>query len=367
VIRYSWAEDPECPDPDVVRKIWTRRFTPGHDPADLMSKCMGVAYDPEADCPRLTRFMGRFQPEDEVRRYIQKSHGYGTTGLTAVQALNFHYGGGGNGKSVFISTIAQVQGSYAAMIPFTSLVSEQQRRSDQANPDIIRLPRVRMAHAAEPPKNIGWDEALVKQLTGGEPMLARGLFQGFIEFKPIFKLAVFGNEKPRVDGVDHGIWRRLRVVPWLVTIGDAEARDLADVVAEMVAEGAGILNWLLEGLDLYFREGLKPPAAVVAATLEYRNENDPVGPFLAAHVVHVEPEADASVTARDLYQAYIAWSHANGVKPISETRFGKLMPQKGLKRTDERVRRYLDIRLQDVPAMPEKGPGAPRQGDLDPF
>jgi putative DNA primase/helicase len=214
----------------------------------------------------------------------------------------------------------------------------------------------------------------VKQLTGGEPMLARGLFQGFIEFSPIFKLAVFGNEKPRVDGVDHGIWRRLRVVPWLVTIADNEARDLADVVAEMLEEGPGILNWLLEGLKLYLAEGLRPPEAVVEATKEYRNENDPVGPFLSSHVTQVEPAENEAVTARDLYQAYLAWGEANGVKPISETRFGKLMPQKGLKRTDERVRRYLDIRLHDVPVRdpPRSGrsdtaPAAPREEGPDPF
>lgn len=361
VLRAAWEQDLECPDPEIVRKVWAVNFREGHDPADMISKCMHVAYEPHATCKRFEEFINRFQPDNDVRWYIQKSHGYGTTGLTSVQALNFHYGGGSNGKSVFITTISRLMGSYAEMIPFASLVTEQQRRGDQANPDIIRLPRVRLVHASEPPKNMSWDEALVKQLTGGEPMLARGLFQGFVTFRPKFKLAVFGNIKPTVDGVDHGIWRRLRIVPWNVTITENESRDLDDVVAEMLEEAPGILNWLLAGLLGYFREGLRPPDSVLEATREYRDENDPVGAFVRAHV---ETAPGESIAAREFYHAYVAWAHANGVKPINETRFGRLMPQKGFRRTDDRIRHYLDIRLHDVPVEP---PRSPDFGPNDPF
>ncbi len=328
-------------------------FTPEHDPKRLMSKRMEVDYDPEADYPRWRAFLDRFQPSAEMQRYLQKLYGYCLLGLTAEQSLWFNYGGGSNGKSTLVRTVAEMMGSYATSIPFASLVTDQTRSGNQASPDIALLPRARLAHAAEPPKDVRWDEAIVKRLTGGETMQARGLFQSFFEFRPTHKLIVSGNDKPPVSGVDHGIWRRLRLLPWLETISDDEKRDMDTVIAEFLEESSGILNWLLDGVRLYFDEGLRPPDPVLEATREYRDENDAVGPFLDACVQAAPGE---SVTAREMYEAYCHWADANGVKPIHETRFGRLLPQKGLRKTNERIRRYQDVRLHDVPEPP-RSPG----------
>ncbi|MGF7161271.1 putative DNA primase/helicase [Rhodoligotrophos appendicifer] len=353
VIDVRRIADLECPDPDVTRFTAEIVFTPTHDPKRLMSKRMEVRYDPAAKCPQWLAALERFQPNPEMRRYLQKLHGYCLMGLTGEQSLWFNYGGGSNWKSTFIRVIATLMGSYATAIPFASLVNEQTRGGNQASPDIALLPRMRMAHASEPPKDQRWDEAVMKRLTGGEMMQARGLYQAFFEFRPTHKLVVAGNDKPPVSGVDHGTWRRMKLLPWTVTISEDEKRDMDDVVAEYLAEGSGILNWLLEGIRFYFEEGLKPPELVREATREYRDENDPVGPFMAACVRHLP---GGSVTAREMYEAFCQYTEANGGKPISEHRFGRLLPQKGLKKTDERIRRYLDVELHDVP-RPSRSPG----------
>lgn len=353
VIDIARVVDLDCPDPDVTRFTAEVRFSEGHDPKRLMSKRMEVDYVPGAECPKWRGFMERFQPREEMRRYLQKLHGYCLLALTAEQALWFNYGGGANGKSTFIRTLATLMGGYATQIPFASLVNEQSRAGNQASPDIALLPRMRMVYASEPPKDVRWDEATVKHLTGGDKMQARGLYQSFFEFRPTHKLIVSGNDKPPISGVDHGTWRRMRLVPWTETISDDDKRDMDDVVAEFLEEGPGILNWLLDGLKGYFDEGLRPPDAVLQATREYHDENDPVGPFLRACVVS---DPGGSVTAREMYEAYCNWAEANGMKPIYEARFGRLLPQKGLRKTDERIRRYLDVKLHDVPAAPSRSP-----------
>ena len=86
-----------------------------------------------------------------------------------------------------------------------------------------------------------------------------------------------GNDLPQVGGVDHGIWRRLRLIPWSVTIPDHEKRPMEQVLAESEAERSGILYWLIEGLCRYMVEGLKAPPEILETTMAYREEMDPIG------------------------------------------------------------------------------------------
>lgn len=188
------------------------------------------------------------------------------------------------------------------------------------------------------------NESLVKSLTGGEPMLVRNLHKDFFEFRPIFKLILSGNHKPTIDGGDHGIWRRVCIVPWDVSIARNEQRPMADVLAEFWEERSGILNWILEGTQRYFTNGLIIPAKVRAATDSYREEMDPVANFIRDCLVE---ERGAKVQARPMYQAYCEWCDENAVRPFKETGFARLMSAKGMQRQRERVSMYCDVRLRD--------------------
>ncbi len=79
------------------------------------------------------------------------------------------------------------------------------------------------------------DEALVKQLTGGDQVTARFLYNEFFEYKPEFKLFIAANHKPDIQGVDHGIWRRIHLIPFEVTIPTEEIdRDLPDKILRLL-------------------------------------------------------------------------------------------------------------------------------------
>ncbi len=354
--KHEKIRDDECPDPDVERykETWSV-VRDDHARGDNITKVAPVVYDPKAECPRFMAFLDRFQPNLNIRKFLQTYHGYAMTGLTGEQCMLFNYGLGANGKSTFIDIIARIMGDYAQTLPFESLCGENGRRGDQATPDLARLPGARLVRASEPDGDVKLKEGLIKSLTGGEPMLVRHLHKGFFEFLPEFKLALSGNKKPRIIGVDHGIWRRIRLVPWSVTIADGDRRPIAEVLAEFWEERSGILNWLLAGAIDYFNNGLKVPKEIVDATASYRDEMDPLGAFIATCVDLVP---GASETARDMYLAYCAWCEANSLTPWKETSFGLNMPQKGIERTDTRIRRYVNVRLHDVPESPTKSHSA---------
>ncbi|GJE15089.1 DNA primase family protein [Methylobacterium longum] len=319
-----------------------------HDRTRLITKIAPISYDPSAECPMFDAFMKRFQPDPLVRRFLQVYHGLALTGLTGQQCFIYNYGTGANGKSTFMEAIASMMGNYADLLNAESLTGQGQRRGDQATPDFAELPGVRYLRISELPRGEDLKEGLVKSLTGGEEIKARHLNKGFFKFTPTFKAAMSGNDLPKIGGVDNGIWRRVRLVPWAVTIPEAERRPMNEILAEFEAERPGILNWLLEGLDLYLREGLQTPDVVTAATSAYREEMDPIGAFAADCLDRVPGHSE---TARAVYEAFEAWCEANSVRPWKETAFGRAMPQKGFEREKKRVRRYLDVRLHDVPAQ----------------
>jgi putative DNA primase/helicase len=324
-----------------------------HDAGDRLAKIAPVIYDPEAECPRFLASLEKFQPNSSIRRFLQTYHGYSLTGLTGEQCLVFNYGLGANGKSTFVDTIARIMGDYSKTLGIESLVGEGGRRGDQATPDLARLPGARLVRVSEPDGAPRLKEGLIKSLTGGEPMSVRHLNKGFFEFKPEFKLVISGNRKPTIHGIDHGIWRRIKLVPWTVTIRDHEKRPLAEVLDELWAERSGILNWLLEGAIRYFSEGLITPDEIKKATADYRSEQDPLQSFIDA-CVEIVPELpgrkQSKVQARVMYQAYCRWCAANSEQPWKEKTFGLAFPEKGFTKEDGRLKQYLNVKLHDVPS-----------------
>ncbi len=350
--------DPECPDPTAERlkTVWRVRLDP-HRREDLIGKLMPVIYDPDAKAPNWASFMTRFQPGPAPRRFLQQFHGYALTALMGEQVFVFNYGTGANGKSTFMEAVARLMGEYAQVLPAEALAGDAQRRGDQATPEFARLPGARLVRASELPRGQSFKESTIKMLTGGEPMLVRHLHNRFFEMRPVFKAIGSGNDRPSIGGVDEGIWRRMKLVPWPVMIPERERRPMEQVLAGFEAERAGILNWLLDGLLDYLEHGLVTPEEISTATTNYRADMDPVGEFSTACIIK---EAGSKVTARRMYEAYTAWCAANSVRPLTERRFSETMATKGFAKALGRIREYLDVKLGDVPQPPEKSQGEER-------
>lgn len=280
-----------------------------HRRDQLLSKMMPVVHDPRARCPQFDAFLERVQPSAEMRRFIQRWSGLSMTGLTGEQKFAFYHGGGRNGKSVMNDLLARMLGDYAASAKIESITGKNRRGGGDATPDLMPLIGARMVRASEPEQGVQLQEGLVKEMTGGEPILVRALNQDFILIYPRFKLTISGNHKPEIYGGDDGIWRRVLLVPWDVQIPPDEVDpDLKDKLWE---ERSGILNWLIGGLLDYLEGGLQVPEAVSAATREYREDSDPVGTFLTLCCTVTGDAAD-TIPAKDLSRAVNYWLEDSG-------------------------------------------------------
>lgn len=358
-VKKPFHEDPFHPDydpndfqmVDAVEGVCTA--VAGHSRADLITQIVPVDYDENAACPSWSAFMERMIPSPPVRRMVQVASGLGLLGVT-VQKLFFHYGSGANGKSVYMETMCRLLGGVAVTLPATSFIGEGSA-AGAANPDVARLYGKRHLRVKELPEGEELRENLVKELTGGEDITVRDLFQGYFDFKPLFTAHMSGNGFPRINGTDNGIWRRMAVVPWVVTIPDAEQRDFEEMVSSFEPEYPGILNWMIAGALAYLGdEGLRVPDEVKQSTQEYRDVMDPTSDFCAKCVVRDE---GYEVTAKDFFQGYVNFVVDQGGKPVSLTKFGLIMKRK-FNRVDGRVNVYKGLRLIDVP-RPANAPPLP--------
>ncbi|MCA2012411.1 phage/plasmid primase, P4 family [Cereibacter sphaeroides] len=280
-----------------------------HDRAQLLSKVMPVGLDPQAKSPLFDAFLERIQPIAEMRRFLQRWFGYSMTGLTNEQKFAFFYGSGANGKSVLVDLIAKLMGDYAASAKIESITGRSRRGGGDATPDLVPLIGARFVRTSEPDDGQRLQEGLIKELTGGEPILVRALNENFVQVYPIFKLTISGNHKPEIHGGDDGIWRRVMLVPFDVQI-PPEERD-PELGAKLWAERDGILNWLIAGLRDYLAHGLQVPDQVLAATAEYRDDSDPLATFLTS-CCGVTGETAHAMRSKDLGDAFAFWLDETG-------------------------------------------------------
>jgi putative DNA primase/helicase len=310
---------------------------------------MPTPYDPDAPYPKWQAFLDRCLPDKAIRRTVQQYAGTGLTGML-LQRLMFHHGFGANGKSVFLAVIMGVIGkSYGVGLPKESIMGQGERGAGQASPDLVRLFGKRSVRIDELKEGEALREDLVKRLTGGDAITVRDLFKGYLDFANVATPHMSGNGFPKIDGTDNGIWRRMLVVHWSVTIPVGERREFDELVADLLTERAGVLNWLIAGALDFLENGLVVAEPILAATAAYREDMDPIGRFAADCVVIA---ADRKVGARSMYEAYVSWAKANAVYVQSETKFGREM-RKRFTRDDKRTRSYLGCDLHDVPSRPD--------------
>jgi putative DNA primase/helicase len=312
-------------DPDLLNcpngtaDLKTGEFRP-HDPKDLITEITAAPYDESAPCPTWRAFLLSIMGGDEeMLTFLQKAVGYSLTGRTSEQCLFILHGSGANGKSTFVNALRYVLGTYAKS---TSAETFLAKREGAIPNDVAALAHARLVTAAEGSEGRQLDEALIKQVTGGDPVPARFLNKEWFEYTPKYKIWFSTNHRPVIKGTDHGIWRRLRLIPFEVTIPPDQRDDM--LPQKLQEEAAGILRWAIEGAMLWREYGLKPPLKVIAATDEYRNEMDVVAHFLA-ECCTTGGESDNS----ELYRAYEAWCRRNGERPRTHRWVSRALKDKG--------------------------------------
>ena len=293
-----------------------------HSRDDLLTKRAEVRFDAAASCPLWLGFLDRiFAGNEQVIRFVQRLFGYCLTGLTDEQFIVILYGTGANGKSTLLGVLRRLCGEYAHHCRpevFTA------KRNDSQGFELVPLAGARVVTATETGAGRRLDEALLKEMTGGEPLTCAPKYGDFFTFQPVFKPLLATNHKPEIKGVDEGIWRRVILLPFTVTIPTPE-RDKA-LGDKLELELSGVLNWALAGLDDYLRNGLDVPGEVMAATQDYRSEQDLLGGWIDDNCM-LTPEVSDEFAA--LYEDYVAWCEKNSEEAVNRSRFSSSLEERG--------------------------------------
>ena len=299
-----------------------------HSPDMLLSKICNAEYDPAADCREWKKFLLEIMQDDREKiSYLQKIAGLSLTGNTEQETCFILYGSTTrNGKSTFCETLIHLLGDYAVTMKPESLAVRQNLDSRQASGDIARLAGGRFCNASEPPKRMLFDTALLKSLLGRDCITARHLYQRETTFIPKFKLVINTNFLPTITDDTVFSSGRINVISFDRHFEPQEQdKDLKNRLRDK-SEVSGILNWCIEGLRLYRKEGLKPPAAVQTATDTYRTDSDKVGNFINECLA----KTGRNSKAKDVYEAYTKWCDDNGYGCENKGNFFAELKAKGL-------------------------------------
>lgn len=312
----------------------------GHDRGDLITQLCPTPYRPKAKAPRWEQFLNEiFAGSSRLADFMQRLVGYCLTGVVRDHILPILHGSGDNGKTTSLTALRDTLGDdYTADAPSDLLML---KHGEQHPTALSLLFGKRLVVAIETEQSRRLAESLVKQLTGGDRITCRRMREDYWEFRPTHKLLLGCNHKPRIIGTDWAIWRRIRLIPFDVTIPkDQQDSDLGEKLA---AEAPGILAWAVRGCRAWQQHGLDEAQEVRDATRDYRSTEDSLAGFLNEVC---ELEEYGTVRASDLLKTYREWS---GDKRLSQRRFGEMLSERGFERFTSNGVWYRGLNLPAEP------------------
>jgi putative DNA primase/helicase len=299
-----------------------------HDPGQLMTMQAGVPYDERARCPLWDEFMARMQPDPAMRAFLYRCWGMSLTADLGERAFFLHHGPTATGKSVMNAVISSVAGSYSQTVPVETLLLSSV--TGGVPTDLARMVGKRYLSASETRAGKQLNEALVKQLTGGDTIAARFMRQDFFEFRPSAKIHLISNHLVHLSN-DSATQDRIHLIKWEQSVPPRE-RDKRFATRIFQNEGSGVLNRLLEGLaDWLARGELAPPGTAEDAKTEFLRSEDWREAFVAEACRVVPPQAGVvGRSTAELFQQYKLWSrdvnpHA---KLMSKNSFSNALAEK---------------------------------------
>ena len=277
----------------------------------------------------LLTFISQIIPIEEVRNYAMRFISKCLSGENRDEGFYIWTGSGGNGKSKLIELAQLVLGEYACGLP-VSLITSKRASSNSATPEMERTKGIRLTVMQEPEADENINIGLMKELTGNDKIIARGLYKEPVEFVPQYKLLLMCNDLPNIPSNDDGTWRRLEVVDFIAKfVGEEDYHKLDDsrhiykrdkeMRNKLPAWKLIFFGILLEEWMKYDVDGITVPPQVNSKTKSYRNENDNVGRWISEACEEAPNEVvdgieKAPTSFSDLYEDFDDWSKENGIK-----------------------------------------------------
>ena len=293
-----------------------------------------VEYQSNAKAPLFEQtVLDVFNGDEEMTKFFQRLVGYSVMGEPKEDVLVIPFGSGSNGKSTVLGAIRRVLGEHAKAAgadTFLTAGAGGSGNAGGAREDVLRLRGARFVYVGEPDEGSELREGLIKSMTGGDPIPARGLYsKTTVEVEPTWVSFMPTNHKPIVKGDDWAIWRRLMLVPFTRNFDKDKSIKKDPKRAEKLAnEVEGILRWCIEGALMYQEYGLKPPKSVSEAGEAYRSDMDLLAEWLETCCTIGANEVSSN---SDLWQSWEYFAKTRGdLRFIPSSRaLGRRLQSKG--------------------------------------
>ena len=256
-------------------------------------------------------FLSKIYTSKEKLAYIKRVLASILDGTIKHEKSYFLTGSGANGKSKLISLLQQAIGDYACVVPI-SLLTQKRAESTSANCELVRTKGRRFGITQEPGEEETLNVGIFKELTGGDKVIARGLWKEPIEFKPQFKLCLVCNDLPKIQSDDGGTWRRIIVIEHTSKFVDEPSKPneflLDEKLEENFARWAGPFVAML--IHIHATTDLKNihmPAEVARDTKRYRMESNDMMMYLEEGIKEDKTETHVGVTIQAVYRDFRTW------------------------------------------------------------
>lgn len=293
-----------------------------HDWRDFITMQTNFEYTTQDEkCERWLTFIDEVTCHDTDKAdYLQKALGYSMLGKSNEECMFILHGKTTrNGKSTLLNTIHHLLGDYASVSPVSIICkSDRSKNAEAANPMLASLKGKRFVTMAESNQYGKLDEETIKQLTGGEEIKARNLYEGAMTFLPQFTLWLSCNDLPSVSDKSLFASDRIRVIEFNRHFTEEEQDKNLKFEFQTPTAMMGIFTWMVAGYYRYKNEGLSMSPAMQKVIRQYERDNDLVLQFLEEKCIR---DDTATSKAKTLYDAYKIWCKSNGYFVCSAKRF----------------------------------------------
>lgn len=324
-----------------VLELKTNVFS-AHEPSRGFLYTLPYGYEPGAECPVFTKFMGEITCGDtSIEKLLLEFLGYTICDPDYwLQKALLLIGEGSNGKSTFLKIAEELSGR--ENVAFLSLFDLQQETSRS------HLEGKLLNISDELPNYNFKNTELLKKLLGGT-MTARRLYHDGIMIENSTKFIFAGNDVPETNDTSEGLFRRLVIVPFNASfkLGAKGAEKAADItlVQKMRAELPGIFNRIVTHYQELRARGHLIEAEKAAVELaRYREQTDRIGSWVDENLYWNGRVDDGApkVELNSVFERYQSDAKRGEERPLSKYHFTKRLRRKMDRFDDRYVRKRGD-------------------------
>jgi P4 family phage/plasmid primase-like protien len=263
---------------------------------------------------QLIEFMNKLFPVDDLNKYMWEHLASCMIGVNKNHSFNVYHGSGSNGKSILADLMGHTLGDYKGLVPL-ALLTDKRGKIGGTSDEVLKLRGIRYAVIQEPSKADKLNEGTMKELTGGDPIQARGLYSESVTFETQFNLVVCTNNLFDIESNDDGTWRRIKKVDFMskfINEGEEHTDETTYVfpkdpdLKEKLPSLAGVFASMLVKKAFETDGAVKDCQTVINASKKYRKNQDVFASYIASRL-EIVSDKSKKIGKVGLFEDFKLW------------------------------------------------------------